>query len=106
MHTKSYAFYILSTLFFFLNIIKFNLLLPNSPPFPLLFPTLHSIPIAPINTDSDVPPAEINGIGIPVGGIEPVNTSYCTINFSKKKEQIYCSLIYFFKVSATQSLYS
>lgn len=45
-----------------------------------VFPTLHSIPIAPINTLKLVPPADTNGIGMPVGGIEPVNTSYCIIN--------------------------
>ena len=59
-----------------------------------------------MKTNSEVEPAEINGNGNPVGGIEPVNISYCIINISNKKEQFYCSLIYFFKVSATQSLYS
>ena len=47
-------------------------------------------PINPINTVKLIPPADINGIGIPVGGIEPVNTSYCIINL-KQKEQINCS---------------
>ena len=42
-----------------------------------------SIPIAPINTISDVPPAEINGSGIPVGGIEPVTTAMLIISFAE-----------------------
>ena len=37
------------------------------------------------------------GSGKPVGGIEPLNISYCTINFSKKKEQIYCSILFHIK---------
>lgn len=41
-----------------------------------------SIPIAPKNTINEVDPAEINGSGSPVGGIEPVNISYCTIKFN------------------------
>ena len=32
-----------------------------------------------------LPPADINGIGIPVGGILPLNTSYCTMIFSSPK---------------------
>ena len=40
-----------------------------------------TIPMADIKTNSEVEPAEMNGSGKPVGGIEPVNTSYCTINF-------------------------
>ena len=44
-----------------------------------------------MKTRSEVEPAEMNGNGNPVGGIEPLNTSYCTINLSNKKEQIYCS---------------
>ena len=32
------------------------------------------MPIADINTNSEVEPAEINGSGKPVGGIEPVTT--------------------------------
>ncbi|MGN0798187.1 MAG: hypothetical protein ACI4L7_01235 [Christensenellales bacterium] len=39
------------------------------------------MPITDINTTRDVEPADINGKGSPVGGIKPVNTSYCTINF-------------------------
>ena len=54
----------------------------------------------------EVDPADINGSGNPVGGTRPVTTICCTINLNTKKEQVYCSLIYFFKVSATQSLYS
>ena len=33
-------------------------------------------------TSKEVEPAEINGSGNPVGGIKPVNTSYCTFFFS------------------------
>ena len=63
----------------------------------VLLPTLHSIPIAPINTDNDVPPAEMNSIGIPVGGIEPINISYWIINFSiKKRAKILLFLHFFF----------
>jgi len=47
-----------------------------------------SIPTIAILQTSAVDPAEINGSGNPVGGIEPVNISYCIINFNKKKEQI------------------
>lgn len=32
-----------------------------------------------MNTTSEVEPAEINGRGIPVGGMLPLNTSYCII---------------------------
>jgi len=38
-----------------------------------------------MKTNSEVEPAEMNGSGNPVGGIVPVNTSYCTINFCIKK---------------------
>ena len=53
------------------------------------FPTLpiyikHN-PIALMKTNSEVEPAEMNGSGKPVGGIESVNTSYCTIIFYNKK---------------------
>lgn len=34
------------------------------------------MPMADIKTKRDVEPAEMNGNGKPVGGIEPVNTSY------------------------------
>ena len=34
----------------------------------------------------------MKGKGNPVGGIEPINISYCIVDFYKKKEQIYCSL--------------
>ena len=33
-----------------------------------------------MKTNSEVLPAEMNGSGKPVGGIEPLNTSYCIIN--------------------------
>lgn len=90
---QSYAFYILSTFFlFFLKNFISNLFFLNSPLLSLPFPTLHSIPIAPINTLSDVPPAEINGIGIPVGGIEPLNISYCIVKLGIKKEQMFALL--------------
>ena len=77
MHTNRMHF-----IFYLYSLIPFNsnLFLINSPLLSLLFPTLHSIPIAPINTDKLVPPAEINGIGIPVGGIEPVTTAILISN--------------------------
>ena len=46
-----------------------------------------SIPMLAIKTIRDVPPAEMNGSGIPVGGIEPLNISYCNINLGNKKER-------------------
>jgi len=39
-----------------------------------------------IKTSKLVEPAEINGSGSPVGGIEPVNISYCIIKLDNKKE--------------------
>jgi len=42
----------------------------------------HSAPIALMKTKSEVEPAEMNGSGSPVGGIEPLNTSYCIIIFN------------------------
>ena len=63
--------------FLFLTLKQFNHTYFEFPTNFLLSPTLHSIPIAPINTDKLVPPAEINGIGIPVGGMLPINISYC-----------------------------
>ena len=39
---------------------------------------LRTTPMADINTTSEVLPAEMNGNGSPVGGIEPVMTCYCT----------------------------
>ena len=45
-----------------------------------------------MKTNNEVEPALIKGKGNPVGGIEPVNTSYCIINFYKKKESVYNSL--------------
>ena len=44
------------------------------------------MPSIAINTMIDVEPAEINGSGSPVGGIEPLNISYCVINLDNKKE--------------------
>ena len=41
-------------------------------------------PINPINTVKLIPPADINGIGIPFSGIEPVNISYCIIKRVEK----------------------
>ena len=38
-----------------------------------------------MKTSKLVEPAEMNGSGKPVGGIEPVNTSYSTINLNTKK---------------------
>ena len=49
-----------------------------------------------INTTKLVEPALMNGNGSPVGGIELVNTSYCTVNFpQEKRANIYCSLLRF-----------
>lgn len=42
--------------------------------------TFSTTPIALIKTNKLVEPAEINGKGNPVGGIEPVMTSYCAEN--------------------------
>lgn len=63
--------------------------------FLLCLSTFKTTPIALMKTSKLVEPAEINGSGIPVSGIEPVNNSYCIIKFCKKKEQSDCSLIYF-----------
>ena len=41
--------------------------------------------MADIKTSKLVEPAEINGSGKPVGGISPVNISYCIIKFEAKK---------------------
>ena len=46
--------------------------------FLLCLSTFKTTPIALMKTKSEVLPAEINGSGKPVGGIEPVTTSYCT----------------------------
>ena len=59
--------------------------------FLLCLSMLSTTPIADINTSKLVEPAEMNGSGRPVGGIEPVNTSCCTMNLSKKRAN-YCSL--------------
>ena len=42
--------------------------------------------MADIKTSKLVDPAEINGSGNPVGGMLPVNISYCIINLIIKKE--------------------
>ena len=44
-------------------------------PFPLCLFTLSTTQIADIKTNSEVEPADINGSGSPVGGIEPVTTA-------------------------------
>ena len=41
-----------------------------------------------MKTSNEVEPAEMNGSSNPIGGIEPINISYCIINYRKKKEQI------------------
>ena len=43
-------------------------------------------PIALIKTNSEVEPALMKCNGKPVGRIEPLNTSYCIMNFQTKKE--------------------
>ena len=50
-----------------------------------------------IKTNSEVEPAEMNGSGNPVGGIEPLNISYCTIYFLQEKRANL--LLYFSKKS-------
>lgn len=45
-----------------------------------------------MKTSKLVEPAEMNGSGKPVGGIEPVSTSYWIINSATKKEQMICSI--------------
>ena len=52
----------------------------------LCLSTFSTTPIALMKTTSEVEPAEMNGSGSPVGGIEPLNTSFCTMNFNIKKE--------------------
>ena len=44
--------------------------------------TLSTTPIADIKTSKLVEPADINGSGKPVGGIEPLNISYCIIKLT------------------------
>lgn len=48
---------------------------------------LSTTPIANIKTSKEVEPADIKGSGSPVGGMEPVNMSYCIINFDIKKSK-------------------
>ena len=45
---------------------------------------LRTIPIALINTISELEPAEINGSGTPVGGMLPDMTCYCTKDYFTK----------------------
>lgn len=52
--------------------------------------------MADIKTNKLVEPAEINGSGKPVGGIEPVTTSYCTMNLCNKKEQFIALFLHLF----------
>ena len=52
-------------------------------------------PIALIKTSKEVEPAEMNGSGNPVGGIEPLNTSYCIIKKHKKKSKIIALFLVF-----------
>ena len=59
--------------------------------FLLCLPTFSTTPIALIKTSKLVDPALMNGSGNPVGGIEPVNISYCIVIFTLKKSKIYCS---------------
>ena len=63
-----------------MSIVDYNILL-----FLLCLSTFNTTPIADIKTSKLVEPAEINGSGNPVGGIEPVNISYCIIKFNTKK---------------------
>ena len=56
----------------FLKLNKVSFLLSS---IVLLFEIFISIPITAKNTIKLLPPAEINGNGIPVGGIEPVTTA-------------------------------
>jgi hypothetical protein len=53
---------------------------------------LHSIPIALMKTNNEVEPAEINESGKPVGGMEPINISYCIINFEQKVLMPFCDM--------------
>lgn len=54
----------------------------RGPKLSLCYPsTLSTTPMADIKTRIEVEPALINGSGKPVGGIEPVNISYCTMIF-------------------------
>lgn len=61
---------------------------------------LRTTPIADMKTNNEVEPALMKDKGNPVGGIEPLNTSYCTMILCKKKEQIYCSLVTLFSFSS------
>ena len=57
--------------------------------------TFNTTPIALIKTSKKVEPEEMNGRGKPVGGIEPVNISYCTMNLSNKKRVFTTLFLYF-----------
>lgn len=50
-------------------------LLEKSTSLLLCLSTASTMPMADIKTSKDVPPAETNGSGMPVGGIEPVTTA-------------------------------
>ena len=56
--------------------------------FLLCLSTLRTMPIADINTNKEVEPADINGSGKPVGGIEPLNISYCIIKKAQEKNKL------------------
>ena len=56
--------------------------------------TFSTTPIADIKNSKEVEPAEMNGKGKPVGGIEPLNISYCIINSQEKKRVKYYSLFF------------
>ena len=45
-----------------------------------------------MKTSNEVDPAEINGNGNPVGGIRPVNISYCIIKFEQKALMPFCDM--------------
>ena len=66
---------------------------------------LRTTPIALMKTNSEVEPAEINGSGSPVGGIEPVNTSYCIINFHTKYSVLFAILDKILLKSCTYHFY-
>ena len=48
-----------------------------------------------MKTNSEVLPALMNGSGKPVGGIEPLNISYCIIKLANKKEQFFALMNFF-----------
>ena len=78
MYTKLYTFLNIQLRPFNLKSLNFSLF--------EFFAMLIRIPTAHINTIRLLPPAEMNGRGIPVRGILPLNISYCIINLDNKKE--------------------